>query len=144
MFPVALFIMAKIWKKPKCPSGFPGGSDAKESTCNAGDLSLIPEFGKLPWRRAWQPTPVFLPGECLLAEEPGVLQSIGSQRIRHKKATKHSILSAHQSVNEWVKKIQYMFIHIYIHIHIYIQTHTCICTHIYNGQYIMHSHKKRR
>ena len=129
MFPVALFILAKIWKKPKCPSGFPGGSDAKESTCNAGDLSLIPEFGKLPWRRAWQPTPVFLPGECLLAEEPGVLQSIGSQRIRHKKATKHSILSAHQSVNEWVKKIQYMFIHIYIHIHIYI--YICICIYIY-------------
>ena len=20
--------------------------------------------GKIPWKRAWQPTPVFLPGEC--------------------------------------------------------------------------------
>jgi len=26
--------------------GFPGGSDGKESTCNAGDLSLIPRLGK--------------------------------------------------------------------------------------------------
>ena len=39
---------------------FTGGSDGKESTCNVGDLGSIP--GKIPWRRAWQPTPVFLPG----------------------------------------------------------------------------------
>ena len=24
-----------------------------------------PWIGKIPWRRAWQPTPVFLPGESL-------------------------------------------------------------------------------
>ena len=28
--------------------GFPGGSDGKESTCNAGDLSSIPVLGKSP------------------------------------------------------------------------------------------------
>ena len=27
------------------------------------DLGLIYRFGRSPWRRAWQPTPVFLPGE---------------------------------------------------------------------------------
>ena len=27
------------------------------------DMGLIPRTGKIPWRRAWQPTPVFLPGE---------------------------------------------------------------------------------
>ena len=43
--------------------GFPGGSDGKESICNVGDLGSIPGLGKSPWRRAWQPTPVFLPGE---------------------------------------------------------------------------------
>ena len=37
--------------------------------------------GKVPWRRAWQPTPVFLPGESPWTEEPGVLQSVGSQRL---------------------------------------------------------------
>ena len=41
--------------------GFPGGSAGKESACNAGDLGLIPGFGKIPWRRL--PTPVFWPGE---------------------------------------------------------------------------------
>ena len=28
--------------------GFPGGSDGKESTCNVGDLSLIPGLGRSP------------------------------------------------------------------------------------------------
>ena len=30
------------------PEGFPGGSDSKESACNAGDLGLIPGLGKSP------------------------------------------------------------------------------------------------
>ena len=30
---------------------------------DARDAGLIPESGKIPWRRAWQPTPIFLPGE---------------------------------------------------------------------------------
>ena len=28
--------------------GFSGGSDSKESTCNAGDLGLIPGLGRYP------------------------------------------------------------------------------------------------
>ena len=35
----------------------------KEPTCNAGDMGLIPGLGRSPGRKAWQPTPVFLPGE---------------------------------------------------------------------------------
>ena len=30
------------------PGGFPGGSDGKESTCNAGDLGLTPGLGRSP------------------------------------------------------------------------------------------------
>ena len=37
---------------------------------------------KDPWK-AWQPTPVFLAGESPWTEEPGGLQYIGSQRVRH-------------------------------------------------------------
>ena len=33
----------------------------QETACNTGDLSLIPWVRKLPWRRKWQPTPIFLP-----------------------------------------------------------------------------------
>ena len=43
--------------------GLPWWLSGKGSACNAGDLCLIPGLGRSPWRRAWQPTPVFLPGE---------------------------------------------------------------------------------
>ena len=71
--------------------GFLGGSDGKESAWNAGDPGLI-TVGKIPWRRTWQPTPVFLPEEFPWSEEPGGLQSMGSQRVRHDRATEHSIV----------------------------------------------------
>ena len=63
--------------------GFFGGSDGKESTCNAGDLGSIPGLGRFPWRRALQPTLVFLPGESPWTEVPGRPQSMGSQRVKH-------------------------------------------------------------
>ena len=56
--------------------GFPGGVDGKVSACNAGDLVSIP--GLIPWRRAWQPIPVFLPEESPWKEEPGGLEAIAS------------------------------------------------------------------
>ena len=44
--------------------GFPDGSDSKEPACNVGDPSSIdPWVGKIPWRREWQCTSVFLSGE---------------------------------------------------------------------------------
>ena len=58
--------------------GFPGGSDGKESACNAGDPDLI-LGSKMPWRRKWLPTPVIL--TC--TEEPGRLQFMWSQRVRY-------------------------------------------------------------
>ena len=36
-----------------------------------------------PWKRSWQPSPVFLPPQSPWTEEPGGLQSMGSQRVRH-------------------------------------------------------------
>ena len=53
-------------------------------------LGLIPELGRFPWRRAWQPTAVVLPGESPWTEEHGWLQSLGSQRVKHDWMTKHS------------------------------------------------------
>ena len=40
-------------------------------------------IGKISWRRAWQPTPVFLPGESPWTEEPGGLRSLWPQRVGH-------------------------------------------------------------
>ena len=42
---------------------FPWSSLDKESACNAGGPRFDHWVRKIPWRRKWQPTPVFLPGE---------------------------------------------------------------------------------
>ena len=62
------------WRRYRLPTpvflGFPGGSNGKESACNAGDQ--IQSLGQEnPWRMAEQPTPVFLPRESPWTEEPG-------------------------------------------------------------------------
>ena len=66
--------------------GFPGGSDGKESACNAGDLGSIPWLGKsleegmathaitLAWRIPW-------------TEESGGLHSMGLKRVRMTEVT---------------------------------------------------------
>ena len=46
--------------------GFSSGSVIKEYTCQFKRCRrprLDPCVGKIPWRREWQPIPVFLPGE---------------------------------------------------------------------------------
>ena len=63
---------------------FPGGSDSKVSAYNVGDLSWIHGSGRslgeghdssiIAWKIPW-------------TEEPGRLQSLGSQRVRHNWAT---------------------------------------------------------
>ena len=66
--------------------GLPWWLSDKESTCNGGRLRKLRFYlwvGKRPWRRKWQPTPVFLPGKISWTEEPGGLQSMGLQRVRH-------------------------------------------------------------
>ena len=50
------------------------------------------KVGKIPWRRTWQPTSVFMPGESPRTEEPGGPQSMGLQRVGHDWVTQHSTL----------------------------------------------------
>ena len=45
-------------------------------------ISLLP-FTFMRWRRKWQPTPVFLPGESQGRGEPCGLPSMGSHRVGH-------------------------------------------------------------
>ena len=75
----------KLWeilKEMGIPDHLPGGSDGKASVYNAGDLGLIPGSGRslekdmaihsstIAWKIPW-------------TEEPGRLQSTGSQRVGH-------------------------------------------------------------
>ena len=54
------------WQAGSLPLSFPGGAVVNNLPANAGKTQrgwFNPWAGKIPWRRAWQPTPVFLPGE---------------------------------------------------------------------------------
>ena len=48
---------------PKWDEVFPDGASGKEPTCQYRRCGLDPWVGKIPWNKAWQPTPVLLPGE---------------------------------------------------------------------------------
>ena len=57
---------------------FPGGTKDKQSACQCRRhrrCRFDPWVGKIPWRRKWQPTPPFLPGNspvqnCLVGYSP--------------------------------------------------------------------------
>ena len=69
------------------PKGLPGGSDGKESACNAGDMGLIPESGRFPGEGNGNP----LQYSCLenpMEKEPGGPQPMGLKRTGHNSATK--------------------------------------------------------
>ena len=60
------------------------GTVVKNSPASAGDtkrLGFDPWVWKIPWRRKWQPIPVFFPGESHGQEEPGRLQFMGPQGV---------------------------------------------------------------
>ena len=68
--------------------GFPWGATGKEPTCQCRRLKwwkFNSWVGKIPWKRAWQCTPVFLPGESHGQRRPAgySLQSMGLHRAGH-------------------------------------------------------------
>ena len=52
------------------------GNFGKESACQCRTHRFNPGIGMIPWKRTWQPTPVFLPW----TEEHGGLQSMGLKK----------------------------------------------------------------
>ena len=66
--------------------GLPKWLKDKEPACRCKRPGFDPWVRKIPWRRKWQPTPL-LAWEIPWTKEPGGLQSMGSQRVRHNWAT---------------------------------------------------------
>ena len=106
------------WRRHRLPIpvflGLPSGSDGN-------DPPVIQET--CVWSQGWEDpleegmatTPVFLPGESPWTEEPGGLQSMGSQRVGHDWATRHSTVPWQgikpafptlevQSLNQWTTR----------------------------------------
>ena len=69
--------------------GLPGSSNDKESTCQCRRHRSNPWVRKIPWRRKWQPTPVFLPGESHGQRSLAGYSPCG-HRVGHDWATKNS------------------------------------------------------
>ena len=70
------------------PNGteLPRWLSSKESACQSRRQKRCrfdPWVGKIPWRRSWQPIPVFLPGESHGQRSLLGYKSIGSHRVRH-------------------------------------------------------------
>ena len=62
--------------------GFPGSSEGKEFTYNAGNLCLIPEWED-PLEKGMATHSIILAQRIPWTEEPGMLQSMGLQRVKH-------------------------------------------------------------
>ena len=79
----------RLWLRVIENPGLPRWHCGKESAWSAGaagDADLISWVGKIPWGRAWQPTPEFMLGESPWTEEPWWATSTGSQRVGHNKS----------------------------------------------------------
>ena len=86
---------------------FPGGSSGKEPTCQCRrhkrhGFSLW--VGKIPWRRAWQPTPEFLLGESPWTEEPwwSTVHRVPQSLTQLKQLSTHVKKESHEKEKEKV------------------------------------------
>ena len=85
--------------------GFSGGSEGKESTCNAGDLSSIPGSGRSSGEEngthfsilAW-----IIPR----TEKPGGLQSMGTQRDEHNWVIFTYLYTQEIMIEQWIWNCQ--------------------------------------
>ena len=89
--------------------GFPGGIVVNNLLANAGeakDAGSIPWVRKIPWRRKWQPTALYLPGKfhgqrslagyspwghthaCTLGNELHENKLIGQSQVNHLRGKK--------------------------------------------------------
>ena len=66
----------------------PRWRSGKETVFQSRRCRFHPQVGKIPWRRKWQPTPVFLPGKSHGKKNLGSYSLWGSQRVRYNLATK--------------------------------------------------------
>ena len=99
-----------IWFKIIWKEGLPWWLSGKESTCQRRRRGFDPSVGKIPWNRAGQPTPVFLPGKIPWAEEPGSYSPWSDRRVGHDLATKQQQQFEKKRRNSWATKPKSRFL----------------------------------
>ena len=104
----------------------------KESTCQCRRhrrLKFYPWVGKMPWRRAWQPTSVFLPGKSHGQRSLAGYSPWGRKEMDMTCDWAHT----HTRVYVYTR----VYIYMYIHTHIYNWTYTQ-CIYIVLFQVLLH------
>ena len=110
----------KKWGVSIC-AGLPRWLSGKESACQCRGCGFEPWVRKIPWKRKWQPTPVFLPGESY-GQRSLAAYSPWCCRVRYDSVTKQqkSICADMEwSLRKvpWRPELRYTQMH----------THVCIC-----------------
>ena len=81
-------------------NGLPRWLSGKESVCQCRRYGFDSWVGKIPWRRAWQLTLVFLPGESQGQRSPMGYSPWGSQRVGHDWAINN--INFHIYLQTWI------------------------------------------
>ena len=113
---IILYLLSKVKDLNfllKCYRGLSG----QESTCQCRP-GFNPWVGKIPWRRKWQPSPVFL--RIPWTEEPGGLKSMGSQESvttehRHTHTHTHKHTQEHLIPLSWIQSYSHSSFHQFEH-----------------------------
>ena len=71
--------------------GLPRWFRGKESACQCRTHSFYPSIGNIPWKRKWQPTPVFLPGKSHGQRSLAGCSPWGSQRVGRNWVSTHAL-----------------------------------------------------
>ena len=91
LIPCQALFLPLLWLRVNTDiMGFPGGISGDESACQHRKYKrcvFSPWVGKIPWRRKWQHTPVFLPGKSHRQRSLAGYRPWGHKRVGHDWAT---------------------------------------------------------
>ena len=96
-------------------TGFPGDASGKEPACQCRRrkrFGIAPQVGKIPWKRKWQSTPVFLPGashgqRSLVGCSPWGYEELDTTKVRQT-CSRHSVIYNFFCSTLWDSFIFYM------------------------------------
>ena len=122
---------------------YPGGTSGKESACQGRrckGYGLDPWVGKITWRRKWQPTPVFFPGQ---SHGQRSLVGYGSWGHKESDTTEHMCTHTHTHTHTCAHTHTHVCTqrHMCAHMHTHTCVHTCVCVHIHTR---VHAHRDTR
>src|SRR5574340_174132 len=81
---------------------FDGVAQTVKHRLQCGRPGFDPWVGKIPWRRKWQPTPEFLPGESPWTKEPGGCSPLGCRESDMNERLSTAQHNAYKGLPRWL------------------------------------------